>query len=53
LVARIERGEMREPSVPDFASLNPGYDLSHHVKQPISFPRRVLRPMSEDANPVA
>jgi hypothetical protein len=35
---------MREPSAPDFASLNPGYDLSHHVKQPISFPRRVFAP---------
>jgi len=26
-VARIERSEMREPFAPDFASLNPGYDL--------------------------
>src|SRR5260370_33623315 len=43
-VARIERSEMREPSAPDFASLNPGYDLSHHVKQPLSFPRRVFAP---------
>ena len=32
-VARIERSEMREPSAPDFASLNRGYDLSHRVKQ--------------------
>src|SRR5262249_9600427 len=26
LVARIERSEIREPAIPDFASLNPGYD---------------------------
>src|SRR5258707_15810744 len=50
-VARIERSEMREPSAPDFASLNPGYDLSHHVKQPISFPRRVFAPFCNFASP--
>jgi hypothetical protein len=32
-VVRIERSEMREPSAPDFASLNPRYYLSYHLQQ--------------------